>query len=60
MTLDEARANIGRAVTYRPHPAAPIESGIITSVGTVYVFVRYDNSHTSQATRPDDLQWEFA
>lgn len=56
MTLDEARANIGRKVGYRPpHPALPAEEGVIASVNDRFVFVRYGSDLTAKATNPRDL-----
>jgi hypothetical protein len=52
MTLDEAAANIGRNVVYRPLG----EEGVITSVNNSYVFVRYRGDLVaSKATCADDL-----
>lgn len=56
MTLDEARANIGVGVTYRP-PGGVIEDGVITSVNARWVFVRYRGDNHSKATHPRDLEW---
>jgi hypothetical protein len=57
MTIDEARANIGRAVEYRPHgtPGAEPERGVIAAVGHVKVFVWHEGMDYSQATDPADL-----
>lgn len=63
MTLEQARAAIGRLVTYarRDDPTDPAritagpEYGTITSVNARYVFVRYGNSPTGKATDPADL-----
>ena len=57
ITLADAADNIGRAVVYQSHPAAPVEQGYITSVNHRYVFVRYGSDSTGKATRPDDLRW---
>ena len=56
MTVDEARASIGRRVEYRPpHPALPAEEGVITSVNSRFVFVRYGDDLTAKATPPEHL-----
>lgn len=63
MTLDEARAAVGRQVVYARYDdpfygnvvTAGPEYGIITSVNDRYVFVRYGNSPTGKATDPADL-----
>ncbi len=54
MTLDEARAHIGEAVTYRPAGSEP-ETGTIAAVSTVYVFVQYPGVRGVMATYPEDL-----
>jgi hypothetical protein len=59
VTLDEARAHIGDGVVYR-HPWCGCEGddGVITSVGTRFVFVRYRDQHPGadgRATDPADL-----
>ena len=41
MTLDEARAAIGRRVRYAPLGLDPEGRGTITSVNATYVFVRF-------------------
>lgn len=43
---------IGMAVIYVNNN----EEGIVTSKNGLYAFVRYGNSYTSQATRPEDLK----
>lgn len=43
--------SIGQSVMYKPTG----ESGIVTSIGDIFVFVRYGSSRNSQATRPSDL-----
>ncbi len=59
MTIDEARASIGRSVTYRPREhrpwAGPPEEGVITSVNDSFAFVRYGSDKTSRATLPELL-----
>jgi hypothetical protein len=54
MTLDEARAHAGEAVAYRA-AGQPAEDGVIASVGSVAVFVRYAGGLHSKATDPADL-----
>ena len=49
MKIEEARNNICRMVKYRE------EYGIITSVNSTYVFVKYANNNNSKATAPQDL-----
>jgi hypothetical protein len=57
MTLDEARAHIGQGVVYqRPDiPDLPAEDGVITSVGSLLVFVRYSGDGHISGTHPHDL-----
>jgi hypothetical protein len=56
MTIDEARANIGREVVYQPRePGAAPDSGVITAVGHVRVFVWHEGMDYSMATDPADL-----
>ena len=60
MTLEQARANMGRYVTYIPFEGcdkSQYELGVITSVNDRYVFVRYGNQINSKATRPEDLRF---
>jgi hypothetical protein len=65
ITLDQARealeaAGPGEAgVVYRPpHPGAEAEQGVITSVSTLYVYVRYSGDCTgSKATHPAALEF---
>lgn len=59
MTLEQAKANIGRYVTYIPFKGcdkSQYELGVITSVNDKYVFVRYGNEINSKATRAEDLK----
>jgi len=60
ITLDEARANVGRRVVYRSPAGDKVESGVVTSANGWYVFVRYDGSvhEAGVATRGADLEWE--
>lgn len=60
MTLDEAAAHIGAGVVYAPYPyRGRKEKGVITSVNSSWVFVRYgaDSSEPGrvQATDPAQL-----
>jgi hypothetical protein len=57
MTLDEARACIGRRVIYR-RDYCETEVGVITSVGPRSVFVRYGSDAGSKGTEPADLTLE--
>ena len=57
MTLEEAAANIGRTVVYQP-ALGQRETGVITDVGTRWVWVRYGDRQGSQATDPGHLQLE--
>lgn len=61
MTLVEAHALIGRLVAY-VDPGKDFskgghawEIGRISSVGVEFVFVKYGDSETAQATRPEEL-----
>jgi len=56
MTIEQARENIGRRVTYNPGWEELIEYGVITSVNDVFVFVRYGNDINSKATNPELLK----
>ncbi len=63
MTLDEARALVGKGVVYRPDDdggykptARRREQGVVTSVNDIWVFVRYGSDHHSKATSPRDLE----
>jgi hypothetical protein len=60
LTLDLARQNIGRRVLYTPPQrlGRPVEPGVITSVNDTFVFVLYQGSKHSAATRPEDLEFE--
>ncbi|HEY8663132.1 MAG TPA: hypothetical protein VIL68_05900 [Propionibacteriaceae bacterium] len=54
MTLDEARARIGDGVVYaRPYGAR--ETGVITKVGILSVYVRYGGDAYSRLTAAADL-----
>lgn len=54
MTLTEAAAHIGSGVVYIPEHGAR-EDGVITSVTSRWVFVRYAGDAGSKATNPGDL-----
>jgi hypothetical protein len=56
LTIDQARASIGRSVLWRPPggAAASTEEGVITSVTDRRVFVRF-TSLVSYAISPADL-----
>jgi hypothetical protein len=58
MTLDEARAAMGQGVVYIPSEEQRAETGVITSVSTRWVFVRYSDQHPEaggKATSPAQL-----
>lgn len=54
MKLEEARDHIGDGVVYSPSHGKG-EDGVITSVNTQWVFVRYIGDMHSKATAPDQL-----
>ena len=54
MTLEEAAANVGQTVIYRPTPDYT-EQGVITATTSRYVFVRYGTDQHSKATSADFL-----
>ena len=56
ITIEQARANIGRGVIYR-HPYCEAEQGTITGVSETTVFVRYLGDMHSKGTYPSDLEW---
>lgn len=59
MTIEQARDAVGRKVVYRAEyqtPREPGEEGVITSVNSQYVFVRYGAKAGSQATYPRNLE----
>ena len=55
ITLDEAREHIGEEVVYLSPDGVICEPGVITSVNTAYVFVRYGVN--VRATPPQCLEW---
>lgn len=60
MTPQEARANIGRKVVYRPYADAPAEEGVIVSAdGDSWVFVRYGSDTHAKATYHGHLELVF-
>ncbi|AYD87379.1 hypothetical protein SEA_VALENTINIPUFF_84 [Microbacterium phage ValentiniPuff] len=64
MSLQEARDGIGRRVRYeseaqrKGRDKRPAELGTIKSVGQEWIFVIYDVSKNTAATRPEDLTFE--
>jgi hypothetical protein len=65
LTLDDCRReNLhaqggNRRVIYHAAPVGTLgEVGIITSVNSTYVFVRFGTDQYSKACRPQDLEWE--
>lgn len=56
--IEPTPSDVGRAVIYRGH-AGEVEHGVITSFNDHYVFVRYRQGCTSQATRRDQLDWGY-
>lgn len=60
MTIEEAKENINKTVLYNAYPGTGgAEVGVITSVNTTYVFVRFGADLHSKAVYPDDLELEF-
>lgn len=55
MTLEQAKDNINARVVYRPGDGRP-ERGVIVSVRSGWVFVRYHGDTIAKATRPKDLE----
>jgi len=55
------KKDIGRTVIFNHHSpvSLPIEAGVITSIGNMYVFVRYGSDLHSKATSPDNLEFEI-
>lgn len=61
MTLNEASKGIGRKVIYTPFDGClfgDLEYGVITSVNSKNVFVRYGTDVNSKSTDPNDLKFE--
>ncbi len=56
MTLEEARAMIGRTVTYEPCTCPDArQNGVISSVNDRFAFVMFVPGTTPQACHPADL-----
>lgn len=53
--LEESHKGVG--VIYTPRHKAPTEAGIISSWNDTFVFVKYGDSGTAQATDPEQLAW---
>ena len=53
-TIESFLGGDGRRVAYMPK-GAPAEEGVITGVGSMFVYVRYDGAGHSSATSPADL-----
>ena len=60
--IEPTESDIGRRVIYigNTYPGGKPEYGAITSFNGVNVFVRYDGKNSSQATSPEDLEWEHS
>jgi hypothetical protein len=59
VTIEEAKANVGRKVIYRPIDATSRrheERGVIVRAGAEFAFVRYGNRRAAQATLPAALR----
>lgn len=56
MTVEEARANIGRRVIYWDR--GRVETGVIVDASSLYVFVRYGDDVGTKATPPELLALE--
>lgn len=54
--VEPSESDIGRMVIYRSGHGGD-EEGVIISVNSEYVFVRYKGQYTSAATRREDLEW---
>jgi hypothetical protein len=54
--LAEAAEAIDRKVVWCPRLGSPKEEGVITSVNSTFVFVRYGSDQHSKATRPQELE----
>lgn len=54
MTLEEARANAGKPVVYRPR-CGHEERGVILRAGELFAWVVYDGDTDAKATNPADL-----
>lgn len=56
MDLATAAAHVGDGVVYDPGNGQPREDGVITSVNSRYVFVRYHGDTGSKATPAQALR----
>lgn len=57
MTLDQARALVGHKVVRRVRGGVEgVEEGVITSVSSRWVFIRYGGDMGSKATSPEELE----
>jgi hypothetical protein len=59
--MELSEAIVDRRVVYTPFKGCPLsmkESGVITSVNSKFIFVRYGNDVNSKATDPEDLEYE--
>ena len=52
MNIHEARRCIGQKVVYRAPFTGITEEGVITSVNSLFAFVRYGSDYGSKATDP--------
>lgn len=59
ITLEQARERVGSEVTYLPpgECRCGAEDGVITSVGSGVVYVRYGDDSGSRATDPAALEF---
>lgn len=55
--IELAEGHVGAGVTYRSHPGARLEDGVISSWNDTFVFVRFNGDYLSKACRPEDLLW---
>lgn len=55
--IDPNRLDIGKKVVYKPKHGRE-EEGIITSITTNFIFVRYANENCSKGTSRKDLFWK--
>lgn len=61
--MDRDTILVGQRVIYIPYEGCPPgqkEEGVVTSIGTRYVFVQYGDDHHSKATNPEDLEDYYA
>jgi len=57
ISLEEARAGVGRKVRYNSQGADCEELGVVSSVNDSYVFVLYLGDRIAKATNPASLDW---